>query len=96
MPPVNYWVRQPGVVTEAFRRLLDQATAEGRLAVALRAARYVMDELSYAPARLGESRERIDRYEIEIRFAVVRPWRVEFSVHEPTRQVFIRRIGLGE
>lgn len=95
MPPINYQVSYPAVVAEAFRRLLDRATAEGRLPLVLRAGRYMMDELAYEPQRFGESRGFLDHAELHVRIAFAPPLYVEFAVHEPSRQVFIQKIGLG-
>jgi hypothetical protein len=94
VPPVNYRVSEPGVVKDAFRSLLDRAQSEGRLALVLRAARYVWDELAYDPAHLGESRARFHALDLDFRITFSGPLVVEFTVHEPTRQVFVRRVGL--
>jgi len=94
MPPVNYKVSQPGVVSDAVRELLRRAEAEGRLRLVLDAARYMRDELAYAPSRLGEARTRFAALGLDYRVAFVRPLMVEFTIHEPSRQVFIRRVRL--
>jgi hypothetical protein len=43
MPPGDYQISYSRVVQEEFERLLDTARAQGRLPLALRAARYVWD-----------------------------------------------------
>ena len=94
MPPVNYLVSEPGAVKAAFRSLLDRAPAEGRLPVVLQAARYVWDELAYDPTHLGESRGRFHALGLDFRITFAGSVVVEFTVHEPARQVFVRRVAL--
>jgi hypothetical protein len=96
MPPVNYRVSEPGSVLDAFRALTARARAEGWAPLLAGAAQYMYDELAYDPVHLGESRGRFESMDLDYRVAFVRPLLVEFMIHELTRQVFIRRIALGE
>jgi len=96
MPPANYRVSEPAAVTAGFQALIARATAEGRRALVLAALRYAWAELADAPVHFGESRGRYEEMDLDARIAIVRPVTVEFTIHEPTRQVFIRRVGLGE
>jgi len=95
MPPVNYRVSEPGLVRDAFRPLAARARAGGWAALLASAARYLYDELAYDPAHFGESRGRFESMDLDYPVAFVRPLMVEFTIHEPTRQVFIRRVGLA-
>lgn len=52
------------------------------------------DELGYDPAHFGEARSRFEAMGLDYRVAFVRPLLVEFAIHEPTRQVFVRRVDL--
>lgn len=94
MPPVNYQLSQPVVVTEQFRSLLDRAVRDGRYRVVAGAARYMLDELAYAPNEFGEERYTLPALGLNLRIAFVPPLVVEFAVHEEGRQVFIRRVQL--
>jgi len=96
MPPVNYKVSQPGVVSDAVRALLRRAEAEGRLALVVQAAKYMRDELAYDPTHFGEARTPFVTLELDYRVAFVRPLMVEFTIHEPSRRVFIRRVVLTD
>jgi hypothetical protein len=94
VPPANYRVSEPGAVKAAFRSLLERAHAEGRLRLVLDAARYLWDDLAYDPGWLGESRGRFDTLGLDARITFAGPLGVEFTVHEPTRQVFVRGVFL--
>jgi hypothetical protein len=93
-PPVNYRVSQSQLVEEQFLRLVALATEQGRRRLVLRAARYVVEELAYDPARFGESRGVLPDMELSLRIAFAPPLYVEFAIHESSRQVFVRRFGL--
>lgn len=92
--PTNYTVAHSQLVEEQFLELVLRATELGIRPLCLRAARYTYDELRYAPAQFGESREYLSHLELELRIAFAPPLYVEFAVHEQSRQVFIRRFGL--
>lgn len=94
MPPHNYSISQPQIVSESFRILLQGARSRGDR-VMLAAAKYMLDELSYDPHRFGESRGFSEAANLEIRLAFSPPFRVWFGIHESSRQVFILRIGVG-
>jgi hypothetical protein len=93
-PPVNYRVSQSQLVNEQFLHLVALATEQGRRRLVLRAARYVVEELAYDPVRFGESRGVLPHLELSLRIAFAPPVYVEFAIHEPTRQVFVRHFGL--
>jgi hypothetical protein len=93
-PPTNYTVAHSQLVEERFLELVQRATELGIRSLFLRAARYTYDELRYAPAQFGESREHLPHMELELRIAFAPPLYVEFAVHEQSRQVFIRRFGM--
>ena len=94
MPPVHFQISYSRAVQESFERLLDMARAEGRLSLALRAARYMWDELGYDPMSFGESRGYLAAAELHLRMAFARPWCVRFGVHEGQRVVFLRSFRL--
>ncbi len=79
MPPVHFQISHSQAVQESFERLLDVARAEGRLALALRAARYMWDELAYDPMSFGESRGYLAASGLHLRIAFPRPWCVAFA-----------------
>lgn len=92
MPPVNYRVSHPVTVTDQFRTLLDRAVLDGRYRLVAAAARYMLDELAYAPSAFGESRDTLPALKLDMRIGFVLPLVVEFAVHKESRQVFIRRV----
>ncbi len=94
MVPVNYRVSEPQSVRQAFREILDRSEQDNQLAIVLRAARYMMEELAYDPMRCGESRGFLDGAQIWLRLAFTPPLSVWFGVHESSKQVFIFRIGI--
>jgi hypothetical protein len=89
MPPLNYRVSQPETVTDSVRVIFEQARSQGRLALVVQAARYMIDELAYDPTHFGESRQSRTSAKIWERVAFCPPLRVHFGVHEETKQVFI-------
>ncbi len=94
MPPANYKVSEPEAVTNEFRAIISRARAEGRIALVRRAARYLMDELACDPVGFGESRDYLATMDLDTRVGFARPLYVEYAIHEPSRQVFIRRVRL--
>jgi hypothetical protein len=92
--PVNYHVSQSQLVTEQFLQVVAAATAQGRRQLFLRAARYAIEDLAYDPAGFGESRGALPELELSLRIGFAPPLDVEFAIHEPSRQVFIRHFGL--
>jgi hypothetical protein len=93
-PPVNYTVSQSQFTTEQFLRPVELATQQGRRRLVLRAARYTVEELAYDPNHFGESRGVLPHLDLSLRIAFAPPLYVEFAIHEPTKQVFVRWFGL--
>lgn len=93
-PEGEYTVSNSGVVADEFRHVTTAAKAQGRLPITLVAAKWVLSELAREPLRFGESRyaQRASGFLIRVGFA--RPLYVEFGVHEPTRQVYLRKFRL--
>jgi hypothetical protein len=95
-PPINYRVSQSQIVTEQFRQLFARAERLGWRRIFLVASHYMMDELAYDPIHFGESRGTLPHLQLEMRIAFAPPVYVEFAVHEPSRQVFIRNFGMRD
>jgi len=95
MLPVNYRVSQPESVTNALRAILTLARTQGRPALVLRAARYMVDELAYDPTHIGESRSYREAARIQERLAFSPPLAVRFGVHEESKQVFIFELAIN-
>lgn len=93
-PPINYQVSQSQQVTEQFLELAARAQVQGRRADVFRACLYIMDEMAYDPLHFGESREEFPHLHLKMRIAFAPPVYVQFAVHEQSRQVFIRKLGM--
>jgi hypothetical protein len=76
-----------------FRMSLERAHAHGELEVALQGARWIMHELAHAPQTFGESREEVSPYQLAMRIGFASPMYAIFGIHEPSRTVFVRKIG---
>jgi len=83
------------LVTEEFRRALEQARVLGILPVTLRAGRWILEELARTPMEFGESREYLPHLALHVRIGFAGPLYAEFGVNLPNRIVFIRHIGLS-
>ena len=94
MSPVNFTVSHSKVVADEFQRLIELAKSQGRLRLAVRAGRFLWDELGYDPESFGESREYYAAADLHARVAFARPWCVEFAIHLPSKTVFLRRFTL--
>lgn len=89
----EYRVSAPGVVTEQLKRALDLARTHGMYPLAVPSAKWMMEEMARTPHSFGESRGHLTHLQLSMRVAFVGPLMVEFAVHEPTRQVFVRRFA---
>ena len=89
--PSAYAVQTSGLVADQFRRAADRAVAEGRLPLFIAAAKWAVSELERTPSEFGESREDLPADRIQLRCGFARPVYVEYGVHEPTRQVHLRK-----
>jgi hypothetical protein len=56
----------------------------------------MVEEMERTPLELGESREFLAHAELHMRIAFVPPLYAIFGVHQPSRTVFVRRIGWHE
>jgi hypothetical protein len=81
-------------VAEHFRDCLLRARNTGRYAVALRAARWIVEELERTPLEFGESRENYPGARLQLRIGFARPLKVSFGVHEESKTVFVGSIDL--
>lgn len=95
-PPINYRVSQSQAVTERYLQLFAQAVILDRRRIFLVASRYIVEELAYDPLHFGESRGRLQHLDLDMRIAFAPPLYVEFAVHEPSHQVFIRHFGMRD
>jgi hypothetical protein len=75
---------------------MDRAASLGIQPIALRAARWIMEELARTPLEFGESRENYPGAKLKLRIAFASPLVVNFGVHESSKTVFIRSIELME
>ena len=92
MSDERYRVVNSSAVEAQFLQVLALADGKGLQAQALRAARWIMEELRRTPHEFGESRW--ESRSLLARFAIVRPVLVEFAIHRTERVVFLRRFAL--
>ncbi|WP_439630255.1 hypothetical protein [Gemmata sp.] len=95
MSQPNFEVAHSRAVLEEFRQVLDHARDGGVLPIALRASRWIMEELALTPLEFGESREYLTHLDLFLRIGFAGPLYVEFAVNLPNRIVFIRRFGFS-
>jgi hypothetical protein len=92
MSDAPYRVVNSSEVEAQFLQVFSLVGAEGRQSEALRAARWIMEELRRTPHEFGESRW--ETRSLLARFAIGRPVLVEFAIHRTERVVFLRRFAL--
>ena len=90
---VRYRVSNAGRVSDELRAALAQAERKGILPLAVRAARWIVEELERTPNEFGESRDCLAYADIQIRIAFAAPLFVAFGIHDESRTVFVRKIG---
>jgi hypothetical protein len=90
MSPERFLVSCSKAKKAEFRRVTEEARADGRFEMAVKAGEWVLEELARTPMEFGESRGELLHLELQLRFAYVRPIAMQFAVHEPSRKVFIR------
>ena len=81
-----------GTIQEQILAVFARAKREGFAALAARAAKCLLEELKSNPNELGESRYRLDYAELDVRIAFIRPFIVEFGIHEKSKTVFIAKV----
>lgn len=91
---MSYRIANSRAVNETFLRLADEATATGRRASFLRAARWIVDELERTPGEFGESRADYPHLGLLGRAGQVGPLFVEYAISDADRIVYIRRVVL--
>ena len=74
--------------------MVDPVDVDDHLVV-VRALRWMLEELERTPLEFGESREGSDVDRLRLRIGFVEPLVVNFGVHEPSRNVFVSRVGLS-
>jgi hypothetical protein len=89
----RYRLSQSGRVSDQLRAVFARGAAEGASRVTAQAAKWMIEELERTPAEFGESRDFLAHAELQSRIAFVPPIYVRFAIHEPTRTVFVGRIG---
>ena len=89
----HYRISHPGVVSDQLRAAFARARAEGVGIVAAKAAQWIVEEMERTPFEFGESREYWPSAELHSRIAFASPLYVVFGIHEPSRTVFVTRIG---
>jgi hypothetical protein len=80
-------------VGQQLRAAVEVARAHGEFAVAVRASRWILEELARNPAAFGESRNYFDAAKLYVRIGFAGPVYVVYGIHEPSRTVFVRKIG---
>ncbi|MCU0703978.1 MAG: hypothetical protein MUF18_08385 [Fimbriiglobus sp.] len=80
-------------MSDQLKALFAHAGAEGVKQVAVKAAKWMLEELERTPEEFGESREYLPHADLHMRLAFVPPLFVQFGVHHSTRTVFISKIG---
>lgn len=93
MSDERYAVSNSQNVAQQLRAAVEAARAHGKHALAIRAARWILDELERNPAALGESRTYLPAAELHVRIGFAGPIYIVYGIHEPSRTVFVRKIG---
>ena len=88
-----YQVSNAGRVSDELRDAFAQAEAKGLLPLAVRAAKWIVEELERTPKEFGESRDFLTYASIQMRIGFAAPLFAVFGIHEDSRTVFIRKIG---
>lgn len=93
MSNTPYAVADSREAVRLFRTALEAARANGEAEVAVLGAGWIMHELAHNPREFGESREEASPLQLNMRIGFAGPRYVIFGVHEPSRRVFIRKLG---
>lgn len=93
MSDERYIVANSLEVGRQLRAAIEVARTHGDFAVAVRASRWILDELTRTPASFGESRNYFAEAELHERIGFAGPIFVVFGIHEPSRTVFVSKIG---
>jgi hypothetical protein len=89
----RYKISHAGRVSDELRAAFAQAEVKGLLPLAVRAARWIVEEMERTPDEFGESRDFLAYADIQIRVAFAAPLFVIFGIHGESRTVFVRKIG---
>ena len=89
----RHTISHSGLVSEQMKAVFARADTEGVNATAVKAAKWMLEELERTPEEFGESREYLPHADLYMRLAFVPPLFVKFGVHRPSRTVFISKIG---
>jgi hypothetical protein len=89
-----YQVHNSQAIAQAFLRLQDQASVEGRGPELLQAAHIVYQRLRKDPTEFGEPLYRLPTLRMQVRCALIRPLYVDFAVCEDRPLVFIKAVKL--
>ncbi len=92
----RYEVANSLEVGRQFRAAVEAARIHGEFAIAVRASRWILDELTRSPASFGESRNFLVAAELHVRIGFAGPVYAVFGIHEPSRTVFVRKIGYSQ
>ncbi len=96
MSAERYRISNSRAVSEQLRALVAKAESNGIHLAVVRALRWMLEELERTPLEFGESREGSDVDRLRLRIGFAEPLVVNFGVHEPSRNVFVSRIGLSK
>jgi len=88
----SYQIPISAAAGERIRATMDESERVGREVEATRAPRWIVEELERTPSEFGESRKGSDSARLQMRIAFVKPLRVRFDVHEPSKRVFVQGI----
>ncbi len=89
----HYQISNASRNSDELQAVFAQADAKGILPLAVKAARWIVEELERTPDEFGESRDLLAYAGIRMRIAFAAPLFVVFGIHDSSRTVFIRRIG---
>lgn len=90
-PP--YKVSDSREAVRLFRAAIEAARANGDAEAAVLGAEWIMHELAHNPHEFGESREEVSSLRLAVRIGFAGQMHVIFGVHEPSRTVFVRKLG---
>ena len=92
----HYAIANSQAVADQLRNAVQIARTLGVFVQVARAARWILHELTHNPSSFGESREVLPVLEFALRIGFAGPLYVVFGIHEPTRTVFVRKIGFSK
>lgn len=85
-------IEYSSTVVEKYKALLEKAELQGREPAFIEATRRILRRIREAPDQFGEYMFSLTHTQQQFRIAVVEPIAVYFTIHLPSRFVFIQNV----